>query len=211
MSTNEQTAASVVIASNPSPKSFSHVVEPRSKKRQKVAPKVDKTMQRLEALHQGADVQKSLGIKDGHRLKLADSSSSLCVSSSRKAKIMPDFDLTFTDGNDGPIPGDSYSEDDDLPNVGELLESALSESAKKSDKLPSPNSDYSNSEIDAIIRDAPLDALQAAASTVSVEPCKQSIKRARETETENTVSQVNHLTTQSTSPQRKVRRCAKRS
>ena len=124
---------------------------------------------------------------------------------------MPDFDLTFTDGNDGPIPGDSYSEDDDLPNIGELLESALAESAKKSDKLPSPNSDYSNSEIDAIIRDAPLDALQATASTVSVEPCKQSIKRARETETKNAVSQVNHLTTQSTSPQCKVRRCAKRS
>ena len=215
ISTNEQTTTPAATASDPSPKSFSHVIEPRSKKKQqKVAPKVDKTMERLDALHQSTDVRKRLGIKDDHRLKLADFSSSLSKSSSRKPKIVPNFDLTFTDGNEGPIPSDPYFEGDgdDLPNIGQLLESALSESAKRSDKLPSPNSNYSNSEMDALIRDTPLDVLQAATSNVSVDPYKRSVKRAREIEAENPASQLNYQTTQGTpSPQPKVRRRAKRS
>ena len=79
-------------------------------------------MQHLDALHQSTDVRKRLGIKDDHRLKLADFSSSLSKSSSRKPKIVPNFDLTFTDGNEGPIPNDPYFEgdDNDLPNIGQL-------------------------------------------------------------------------------------------
>lgn len=206
MSIQDQTTASATVISERSPTSFSHVVEPRSKKRQqKVGLKVDKTMQHLEALHQGADVQKSIGIRDGHRLKLADSSNSLSTPSTRKPKIVPNFDLTFADQSDEPIPGDPYSEDDDddLPSIGELLESALVESAKKSSKMPSPPSDYSNSEMDALIRDVPSDVLQATPTTMSVDPYNRSNKRAREIQNEN--SGPHHILQRTPSPQRKVR------
>ena len=62
--------------------------------------------------------------------------------------------------------------------------------------------------MDALIRDTPLDVLQAATSNVSVDPYK--LKRAREIEAENPASQLNYQTTQGTpSPQPKVRRRAK--
>lgn len=76
--------------------------------------------------------------------------------SRRRPKVpIPDFDVTFSELENGPpstqLPLDIDENDEDLPDLAELMRRpAVRES-------PSPVSNYSNSDIDALIRDAPID------------------------------------------------------
>ncbi|KAF7986542.1 hypothetical protein HWV62_26264 [Athelia sp. TMB] len=76
--------------------------------------------------------------------------------SRRRPKVpIPDFDVTFSELENGPpstqLPLDIDENDEDLPDLAELMKRPA---ARES---PSPVSNYSNSDIDALIRDAPID------------------------------------------------------
>lgn len=70
----------------------------------------------------------------------------------------PDFNLTFSELKDAPrstqIKLNLEEIDEDFPDLDELMKQ------RTVGKSPSPVSNYSNSEIDALIRDAPIDDLE---------------------------------------------------
>ncbi|KAJ6502143.1 Sec63 Brl domain-containing protein [Mycena sanguinolenta] len=113
---------------------------------------VDSTMENLERLHERTNV--SLKLPEGGRLKL-DSTSQL----KRKQRPPINFSVELTQLGDGQ-PATSYAipdlkdDDDDLPEPHELLNSGT----KK--REPSPETNYSDSEIDSLIRLAPLDLIE---------------------------------------------------
>jgi hypothetical protein len=117
--------------------------------------------QQLKNIHQSAKVQKSLGITDGQRLKLDNPALEITGSSMRRPKLPPpNFQLTFADLNDNQ-PTSQYHEsnsddDEDLPDIHDLLNAPRGDARQAS----SSSSDYSNTEIDALIRDVPMDVVE---------------------------------------------------
>lgn len=79
--------------------------------------------------------------------------------SRRKPKVStPDFTVVFSELDAGPpskqLPMDLDESDEDLPDLAELMRKPAQR------KSPSLVSNYSNSEIDALIRDAPMSELE---------------------------------------------------
>lgn len=112
-------------------------------------------------MHESAKDDKSIRNPDGQRLKLDDPSLSSSEISRRRPKPPPPkFNLTFADLGDSQsasqyrLPA-SDDDDDDLPNIHDLLNAHRSSDVTAKQKSSSA-SDYSNSEIDALIRDIPL-------------------------------------------------------
>jgi len=124
------------------------------------APRLDNTLQRLEDMHESAKDQKSIRIPEGQRLKLDGLTLSSVGASRRRPKPPPPkFKLTFADlgGDPSPSQYDPEADDDDnedWPDIHDLL-NAPKATIKES------SSDYSNSEIDGLIRDIPLDEFEA--------------------------------------------------
>jgi ATP-dependent DNA helicase HFM1/MER3 len=122
----------------------------------------DQALQQLETLHESTNVKKSIGIRDGNRLKLDNYPSSPARPTRRRPKApLPNFELTFADLDDNPLAGkynldEDDDDDDDLPDIHDLLHPTQTAIAKPK-RTSSPVSNYSNSEIDALIRDIPLD------------------------------------------------------
>lgn len=132
----------------------------RSKSKQKKAPiRPDKTLEHLEALHEGANVQKSIRITDGHRLKLDNPQlSSSSLSRERPRPSPPEFNLTFADMGEDPSTSHGDLDDDedvDFPDIDELLKPT--QSLMNGKQATASESSYSNPEMDALIRDIPLD------------------------------------------------------
>lgn len=101
-------------------------------------------LEQLDSLHTGADINKRLQLSEGKRLKLA------APKSSNKRKPAPNFDIELatlkrsqSPGTSNHILSDSQS-DDDLVNISELLGHGKHVLSK---------TDYSNSEVNAPIRD----------------------------------------------------------
>jgi hypothetical protein len=111
-------------------------------------------MQDLERLHERTNV--SLKLPEGGRLKLEPTSEL-----KRKQRPPINFNVELTQLSDGK-PATSYAiadlkDDDDLPEPHELLNSPRFANKKRE---PSPETSYSDSEIDSLIRHAPLDFMQ---------------------------------------------------
>ncbi|KAJ7112430.1 hypothetical protein C8R43DRAFT_1159023 [Mycena crocata] len=128
----------------------SPVVSPVQPKKMKKPNRPDPTMQDLERLHERTNV--SLKIPEGGRLKLPASDLK------RKPRPALNFNVELTELSDGK-PAVSYAipdleDDDDLPEAHELLQSV----SKKQQRSPETN--YSDSEIDSLIRHVPSDLIQ---------------------------------------------------
>ncbi|KAF8823771.1 hypothetical protein HHX47_DHR9000111 [Lentinula edodes] len=151
-----------------------------SKPKPKPRVKTDQTLDDLDKLHKSTNVQQNLKLSQGHRIKLDPSPSGPSIK--RKNRPIPNFDIEFasiatvdTDILDLPA---SLDDDDDLPAPHEIL--AFSKDKKRN---YSSEDNYSNSELDALIRDIPSDDIvQDAPKTVArvvaenKEPAKKKFK-----------------------------------
>lgn len=114
-------------------------------------------LQDLESLHLRTNVTSNLKLSPGHRLKL-DPPEQL----KRKRKPIPDFDIDFADLNDSQIPKISaYDEtpidgEEDLPEAHDMFK----EVSTAGFKTPPSETSYSNSDIDSLIRNIPLDDIE---------------------------------------------------
>ena len=150
---------------SPSP-IFSHTTQPshtiRSKAKTQTPGQTNDMMQQLENLHESAKDRKRIGIPEGQRVKLNNPSVSATDSSKRRPKPPPpNFELKFADLNDSPPASQYYipvneDDDEDLPDIHDLLNAYQPSDVMAGQKKSSSTSDYSNSEIDALIRDIPL-------------------------------------------------------
>lgn len=119
----------------------------------------DRKLGDLEKLHERTNVTTNLKLSEGQRLKL-DSPDEL----KRKQKPLPDFKLELADLND-PRPSntasyemkDIYYDDDDLPEAQDITKAIPS---KFTERSPPSDTNYSNSDIDSLIRAAPLDEIE---------------------------------------------------
>ncbi|KAJ3864985.1 hypothetical protein EV359DRAFT_39824 [Lentinula novae-zelandiae] len=125
-----------------------------SKPKPKPRVKTDQTLDDLDKLHKSTNVQQNLKLSQGHRIKLDPSPSAPSIK--RKDRPVPNFDIEFasiatvdTDILDLPA---SLDDDDDLPAPHEILASS-----KNKKRNYSSEDNYSNSELDALIRDIPSD------------------------------------------------------
>jgi ATP-dependent DNA helicase HFM1/MER3 len=149
----------------------------------------------LQRLHDKTNVTKSLKLPQGHQLKL-DRPEQL----RRKRRPFRDFDIEFADLNDmhpetdESEPQENNTDNDDLPESRDILKTV---SAAINERTPPSETNYSNSDIDSLIRAVPLDdqqTIQVARTTASMndrkqpdpqsgppEPSPSSHKRKRET------------------------------
>ncbi|KAJ7085715.1 Sec63 Brl domain-containing protein [Mycena belliarum] len=154
-------------------KDLSPAASPVQDKKTKKRP--DQTMQDLERLHERTNV--SLKLPEGGRLKLEPANGS-----KRKNRPPINFSVELTQLDDEE-PSVSYGiadlkedDDDDLPEPHELLKPA----AKKQQE-PSSETNYSDSELDSLIRHAPSELMQDITKppAVSSKPLKEYMKAAR--------------------------------
>ncbi|KAF8205795.1 hypothetical protein K438DRAFT_2014648 [Mycena galopus ATCC 62051] len=134
-----------------------------SKKPKKPKSGPDAAMESLERLHERTNV--SLKLPEGGRLKLEPTSE-------LKRKRRPiNFNVELTQLSDGQ-PTTSYAfpdlkDDDDLPAPHELLNAPKSGTRNRE---PSPETNYSDSEIDSLIRHAPLDFMDNISNQALLSP-----------------------------------------
>ncbi|TFK42447.1 hypothetical protein BDQ12DRAFT_732098 [Crucibulum laeve] len=120
------------------------------KNKASAASKADRQIKQLENIHEQMKVSQSLKLSDRQRLKL-ESPDQL----KRKKRPKPDFGLELTDLKDFNSPSvpfdmpDIDQDDDSLPEPHFLVE------AVKHPQTPSSETNYSNSEIDALINSVP--------------------------------------------------------
>lgn len=136
--------------------------KPRAKAILKPCEKPDARLQHLESLHQKTNVKKNLKISDQHRIKVGDEGSSPSAAKGKgKRRVAPNFDFDFVDLDEGrKKPNFDLAEvvdsDTELPDPHEILDAYGG--ATQQNRPPSDPSEtnYSNSEVDALIRNAPL-------------------------------------------------------
>lgn len=113
-------------------------------------PGSERILDELDALHKRTNVAGNLKLGQNQRLKL-ESADVL----SKKRKIRPNFDIEFANLNESmPSTSNSYDvtdiDDDDLPEAHDILQAPAAIGTSPSD------TNYSNSEIDALICALPL-------------------------------------------------------
>ncbi|KAK7467467.1 ATP-dependent DNA helicase MER3 [Stygiomarasmius scandens] len=123
--------------------------------------KEDHTLEMLEKIHKSTNVEENLKLPQGQRLKL-DPIPGSSVRPRKKIPV-PDFNIEFSSIGENESSNDagvSFKEldddDDDLPDPSRILESRTSSKRKTS-----PDDPYFNSEVDALIRDIPLEQIEA--------------------------------------------------
>lgn len=116
----------------------------------------DRGLEKLQSLHERANVSKSLKLSEGQRLKLDP------TELKRKRRPLPNFNIQLSDLNDsGPSRSVNYDmvelddDNDDLPEAHDILNTTRPPSAVKG--TPSSETHYTNSEVDSLIRALPLD------------------------------------------------------
>ncbi|KAI9069106.1 P-loop containing nucleoside triphosphate hydrolase protein [Trametes sanguinea] len=131
--------------------------KPRPIEGHKPAPTTaDRSLKRLEALHERMGVEKSLHLGEGGRIKLKSE-----TNSQRPPKPRPDFDLELTELQGTPsvtrdgasvVLSDSGS-DSDLPEPRDVFGALQKSGARK--KLSSDSVDYADPDFDALIANLP--------------------------------------------------------
>ena len=120
------------------------------------------SLRQLEALHKGSGTDTHLRIPNGKRIKLFhDPPSDGTQPESRAMKKMPKFDMDFSVRNedDGVTSGTCHieiSDSDEFPEPHELVRASVHSMGETDRGLASRASDYSDSDMDALIRDAQL-------------------------------------------------------
>lgn len=119
----------------------------------------DARLQHLETLHEHTNVSENLKLSSGRRIKLQDQRTAK-TQSKGKQNAVPNFDINFMRLNDGDPSIPDLSEVDgsdvDLPEPRELLNAHIGSMQQGERCSDLSETDYSNSEIDALIRVVPL-------------------------------------------------------
>ena len=122
----------------------------QEKQNKTLAKKVDRRIEELELLHRRTGTASNIRPVNGHRLKL-DSSRQL----KRKWESILDPNIKFTDLSDPQRSTTAVFEDtididdEEIPEVYDILNTTL--------RSPPSDTNYSNSEVDSLIRAVPLD------------------------------------------------------
>ncbi|KAF7791334.1 hypothetical protein EIP86_002348 [Pleurotus ostreatoroseus] len=133
-------------------------VQPKTKPKTKTQEKPDPRLKQLEDLHKNTDVEASIRLSEGRRIKLDAISQSRRTDKPKGSRPVPRFDMDMTDlKEDEPKSSLLDTEvfepsDDELPDVHEIV---ASYSAKRTS--PSPETNYFDSETDELIRNLPSD------------------------------------------------------
>jgi hypothetical protein len=122
------------------------------------------SLRQLEALHKSSGTDSHLRIPDGKRIKLShDLDSDSVQHASRTTKNRPKFDVDFSVLQDEPVIGGTclveVSDSDELPEPHELVRASVRGAGEADGGLASRASDYSDSDMDALIRDAHLGSI----------------------------------------------------
>jgi hypothetical protein len=139
-------------------------------------------LKKLDELHERTNVQESLRLSQGQRLKLDEKH--LDNSALRRDKPAPNFDIAFTALQDAERPPSPHGhvgyESDELPDVKTLLQGNAPQAIIENEQTPLSETTYSSSELNSMIRAMPssdldLDKLEdvrlKAANTVQ-NPCQ---------------------------------------
>jgi hypothetical protein len=127
----------------------------------------DTRFEQLEALHKSSETGSRLRIPDGKRIKLShDFTSDGIQPASRTMKKAPNFDVDFSvlekhDGATGEMCLVEISDSDEFPDLHELVRDSARSAGEADESLVSLASDYSDSDMDALIRSAHLDGVSS--------------------------------------------------
>ncbi|KAI0950168.1 hypothetical protein AcV7_008716 [Taiwanofungus camphoratus] len=134
-------------------------VKAKPKPKLKPCDRSDARLQHLETLHEHTNVSENLKLSSGRRIKLQDQRTAK-TQSKGKQNAVPNFDINFMRLNDGDPSIPDLSEVDgsdvDLPEPRELLNAHIGSMQQGERCSDLSETDYSNSEIDALIRVVPL-------------------------------------------------------
>jgi len=122
----------------------------------------DTGFEQLEALHKSSETGSHLRIPDGKRIKLSHDYTSDGIQPARTMKKAPKFDIDFSvlEEHGGvtsktcPI---ELSDSEEFPDFHELVRDGVRNTVEADESLVSRASDYSDSEMDALIRSAHID------------------------------------------------------
>jgi hypothetical protein len=124
--------------------------------------RLDSSLEQLEALHKSSETSSHLGIPNRKRIKLLhDHPSDGVQAASRTMKKVPKpgTDFSFLEGDDvagGTCPME-LSDSDEFPEPRELVRASIRNAGEADWRLVSWASDYSDPDVDALIRGAHLD------------------------------------------------------
>ena len=125
----------------------------------------DTRPEQLEALHKSSETGSRLKIPDGKRIKLSHDYTSDCIQpASRTMKKAPKSGIDFPVLEEhGGVTSESclivLSDSDEFPDVHELVRDSVRSAGEADESLVSRASDYSDSDMDALIRSAHLDGV----------------------------------------------------
>lgn len=123
----------------------------------------DTRFEQLEALHKSSETGSRLRIPDGKRIKLShDYTSDGIQPANRTMKKIPKSDIDFSVLEEhGGVTRETclieLSDSDEFPNFHELVQNSVRNAGETYESQVSRASDYSDSDMDALIRSAHLD------------------------------------------------------
>ncbi|KAH9060007.1 hypothetical protein EDB87DRAFT_653062 [Lactarius vividus] len=129
------------------------------------AQRLDASLRQLEALHKSSGTDSHMKISDGKRIKLPRSlpgDNARLIGNTTKKGPRPDTDFsTFEEGDDmsGNIRFFDLSDSDEFPDVHELVRTRVDGTRAAQGSLRSCNSDYSDPDMDAMVREARLEEI----------------------------------------------------
>ena len=127
------------------------------------AQRLDASLRQLEALHKSSGTDSHMGISDGKRIKLprslpGDNTQPTGNATKKRPRLDTDFPALEEDGSmSGNARLFDLSDSDEFPDLHELVRARVRGVGGTQGSLPSCNSDYSDPDMDAMVRDAHLE------------------------------------------------------
>ncbi|KAI9466064.1 P-loop containing nucleoside triphosphate hydrolase protein [Lactarius psammicola] len=130
--------------------------------------RLDANLRQLEALHKSSGTDSHMGISGGKRIKLSrelpgDNTQPLDNTTKKWPRLDTDFSALEEDdgksGKSGDVRLFDLSDSDELPDLHELVRARVRGAGGAQGNQPSCNSDYSDPDMDAMIRDAHLEGI----------------------------------------------------
>jgi hypothetical protein len=126
--------------------------------------RLDAGLGQLEALHKSSGTGSHLRIPDGKRIKLFHEYPGDSVQPARTRKKSSKFGVGVSalKEDDGVTSGTSpieLSDSDEFPEPRELVRASIRSAGEANGSMVSPDSDYSDPDMDAVIRSAHLDGI----------------------------------------------------
>ena len=144
----------------------------------------DSSLRQLEALHKSSETGSHLRIPDGKRIKLLHDHPSDGVLAASRTNKGPKFGTDFSLEDDDVASGTclmELSDSDEFPEPRELVRASIRSAGKADGSLVSCASDYSDSDVDALIRGAHLDGITSSGiDTTNYQDVPGSIQRTFE-------------------------------